>query len=67
MPPKKRARKESGLEYECNTLTDEDLRKALLDVGENPGPIDASNRYYWLGGRRDHGSLLTAYALYRSY
>lgn len=45
MPPKKRTRKETALENEYNTLTEEDIRKALLDVGENPGPIDASNRY----------------------
>ena len=51
MPPKKRTRKESGLEDEYNTLTDEDLRRSLLDVGENPGPINASNRYTgWFSG-----------------
>lgn len=48
MPGKKRTRKDAGLEKyeeEYRSLADEQLRRALMDVGENPGPIDSSNRY----------------------
>ena len=51
MPPKKRSRKDAGLEkYEdeftqYKSLADEQLRRALIDIGENPGPINSSNRY----------------------
>ena len=48
MPAKKRSRKEAeleaSLEDEYRNITDEELRKALLEIGENPGPIDATNR-----------------------
>ena len=47
MPPKKRNRKDAGLEKyeeEFRSLADEQLRRALTDVGVNPGPIDSSNR-----------------------
>lgn len=45
MPPKKRTRQEAGLEDEYRSFTDEQLRKTLIETGQNPGPIDASNRY----------------------
>ena len=47
MPPKKRTRKDAGMEKyeeEYRSLADEQLRRALMDIGENPGPIDSSNR-----------------------
>ena len=47
MPPKKRNRKDAGLEKyeeEFRSLADEQLRRSLTDVGVNPGPIDSSNR-----------------------
>lgn len=31
-------------EEEYRSLADEQLRRALMDIGENPGPIDSSNR-----------------------
>ncbi len=47
MPTKKRTRKDAGMEKyeeEYRSLADEQLRRALMDIGENPGPIDSSNR-----------------------
>ena len=47
MPPKKKAKKDPSLEKyeeELRSLADEQLRRALMDIGENPGPIDSSNR-----------------------
>ena len=47
MPAKKRVRKDAGLERfeeEYRSLADEQLRKSLVEIGENPGPIDSSNR-----------------------
>lgn len=49
MPRKKRTREESGLsalEDEYSTYTDDELRKTLIETGQNPGPIDASNRLH---------------------
>ena len=50
MPPRKRARKVSNeadtvkLETELEQLTCEQLRQELLDIGENPGPIDLATK-----------------------
>ena len=49
MPPKKKAKKDPSLEKyeeELRSLADEQLRRALMDIGENPGPIDSSNRWH---------------------
>ena len=51
MPGKKRARNGSGakaaegkVEDEISQLSVDELRKQLVEIGENPGPIDASNK-----------------------
>ena len=50
MPPRKRARKVSNepdtvkLETELEQLSCEQLRQELLDIGENPGPIDLATK-----------------------
>ena len=48
MPPRKRktpAKQSSEkYEHEFSTLTYDELRRELKDIGENPGPIDASNK-----------------------
>ena len=56
MPPRKRTRQEtrkgSGanppekkLEEDLSQISIDELRKQLVDIGENPGPIDGSNKY----------------------
>ncbi len=58
MPPRKRTRQEtrqgsaSGgnpaekkLKEDLSQISIDELRKQLVDIGENPGPIDASNKY----------------------
>ena len=45
--PGKRARKapaQDKEEQELQALSNEELRKELIVVGKNPGPIDSSNR-----------------------
>ena len=52
MPGKKRARNGSGakpksaeeVEGVISQLSVDELRKQLVDIGEKPGPIDASNK-----------------------
>ena len=64
MPPRKRTRQEtrqgsaSGgnpaekkLKEDLSQISIDELRKQLVDIGENPGPIDASNKYVALVGR----------------
>lgn len=46
MPPRKRKAPsaEPKIEDEFQALSCEDIRKELQSLGENPGPIDASNK-----------------------
>eukprot|EP00731_Ephydatia_muelleri_P038984 Em1027g1a len=46
MPPRKRKAptEETKIEDEFQVLSCEDIRKELQSLGENPGPIDASNK-----------------------
>ena len=49
MPPvskgKRKASKGKKYEEEYEKYTCDELRQKLLELGENPGPIDASNKY----------------------
>ena len=47
MAPKTRKRKSDSKKYEqeYETCSCEELRQKLVELGENPGPIDASNKY----------------------
>lgn len=44
MPPKKRTAEISRIEADLSSLSNQELREALKDVGEIAGPIDLSNR-----------------------
>ena len=47
MPPKTKRKASEGKKYEeeYEKCSYDELRQKLLELGENPGPIDASNKY----------------------
>ncbi len=48
MPPRKRTRKEAAVEQkgkeDLSQISIDELRQQLVDLGEDPGPIDTSNK-----------------------